>query len=666
MKATMLLFFLAATIMFQASYAATEDTELDDELRFLRMESYLNVEVDVASTKAETTIQSASTVTVIDRQMIEDYNFASIFAAVDTLAGIQVYRTAFKHQVSTVRGVLQDHYANKVLILINGVASWHSITGEGNLDRLSIHDVERIEVLRGPASVIYGTQAYTGAINIVLRKTATEGGRATVHTGIGNKGAYSVGSNYSYKAKNGVSIFAALNKKEGKTTRYDNHIDENGVSGVVDDYVDSLNATLQIQYQEHSLLINAFRNDEGGFEGSGQSFADGAGKNQDVDGLLIGYKYSHQWNQNNVSKVQLFYDLNERNFSRSLEDDIRANVLGYRLGGTIRHLFSLSDSLGFEIGGDYEFRKSQEYQNVYQFSSRIDNNNMLNRSMYEYSAYGQVDWKPSSAWKIILGSRFTENQLFGNDVSSRVSVAYFIDDKNTIKFIAGQSFRTPSLFELYYITPMKTVFGNQNLNPETADSFELAYQHVQGPFYMQTIAYHAIYHDKIFRIKKDLDGDGDLENVYANGNKFSATGLEFELKYLNPKYANIFLNLDYVHGDDGDKQPGTDHYNFKYVPKFNASVGLNKSFGGFNVSLISKYIGSREGPKEKIDESVILDLNFAYEHKFNSFSLKQVFSIQNLTDTQVDFPEYVYRQGLNDVPLESSDRAVFYSLIANF
>jgi outer membrane cobalamin receptor len=617
--------------------------------------------------KAETTIQSASTVTVIDRQMIEEYTFASISAAVDTLAGIQVYRTAFKHQVSTVRGVLQDHYANKVLILINGVASWHSITGEGNLERLSIHDVERIEVLRGPASVIYGTQAYTGAINIVLRKTDTNGGTATVHTGIGNKGAYSVGSNYRYKSKNGLSIFAALNKEEGKTTRYDNHIDEKGISGVVDDYVDSFNATLQLQYKQHSLLINAYRNDEGEFEGAGQSYASGAGKNQDVDGLLIGYNYSHNWTQHSLSKVQLFYDLNERNFSRSLDDDIRANVLGYRLGGNLRNLFSVSENLGIEIGGDYEFRNSQEYKN-YRVSSQslLANNNLFNRSVYEYSAYAQVDWKPSPAWKIILGSRFTENQLFGSNVSSRGTLAYFIDDKNTIKFIAGQSFRTPSLFELYFITSGKTVFGNENLKPETADTFEFAYQHVNGPFYMQTLAYYSVYKDKIFRIKRDVDGDGDLDNVYANGNKFSATGLEFELKYLNPEYANVFLNLDYVHGDDGDRQPGSNHYNFKYVPKFNASIGLNKNLGSFNLSLIGKYIGSREGPMHKIDDSIILDLNFAYEHQFKTFSLKQVVSIQNLTDTQVDFPEYVFRQGLNDVPLESSDRAIFYSLIANF
>ncbi|MCK5666722.1 MAG: TonB-dependent receptor plug domain-containing protein, partial [Thiotrichaceae bacterium] len=336
-----------------------KDTELQDELRFLRLESYLELKVNVASTKAETSLQSPSTVTVIDRKMIEDYNFSSISAAVETLAGIQVYRTAFKQQVPTVRGVLQDHYANKVLVMINNVPSWHAISGEGNLNRVSIHDVERIEVLRGPASVIYGSQAYTGAINIVLRESAA----GEIHLGIGNKGAHTVGTNYQYQSENGVSIFAAVNQERGQRTSY-NHTDTAGVNGNIDDYVDSLNASLLIESEEHSFLVNAFQNDEGGFEGAGQSYASGAGNNHDVDGILLGYTFSRTWSDKYYSQLQLFYDNNERNFSRSVDDDIRANVLGTRIGGNLRNIFSFSDNLSFEIGGDYDMRKSKEYKNI--------------------------------------------------------------------------------------------------------------------------------------------------------------------------------------------------------------------------------------------------------------------------------------------------------------
>jgi outer membrane receptor for ferrienterochelin and colicin len=673
-----LFFLVVSVVIFSASLGIAqendstpvwaEDTELQDELRFLRLEGFLDLELNVASTKAETSLQSPSTVTVIDRKMIEEYNFTSIASAVQTLAGIQVYRTAFKQQIATVRGVLQDHYANKVLVMINNVPSWHAVTGEGNLDRVSIHDVERIEVLRGPASVIYGSQAYVGAINIILR---TPNSKTTeFHTSIGNKGAHSVGTNYRYNWETGLSVFAALNKERGKRYRT-GYTDEEGINGIIDDYQDRANASVLFEYDDHSFLLNAFQNDEGNFEGSTQKFAAGAGNNHDVDGILLGYTYAHNWNENFYSKLQLFYDWNERNFSRSADDDIRANVLGQRLGGNLRNIYSISDNLAIEVGGDYDLIKSREYKNIQLSTNTIlAENNLSNRSVYEYSGYAQVDWKPLPAWRFLIGSRLTKSETFGENVSSRGTIVYSINAKNAIKFIVGQSFRTPSLFELYFITPTNTVFGSENLNPETADTFELGYQHTRGHFYLQMLAYYSIYKDKIHRRRGDITlEDGTIANnvnVYTNGGEFTAKGLEFELKYLNPKFANIFLNFDYIHGNDGDNLPGADHYNFKYVPNFTASAGMYKNIKGVDFALIGDYISSTHGSQAKIGDSISFDLNLAYQHQYKFLQLKHVISIQNVAGTQIAFPEYVRRRSLNELPLAGSERSIFYSLIVNF
>ncbi|MEN8216706.1 MAG: TonB-dependent receptor [Pseudomonadota bacterium] len=630
-------------------------------------------DIGSAGLKKETSVQNPSTVTVISRETIDEYNFSSISSAVKTLAGIQVYRTAFKQQVSTARGVLQDHYANKVLVMINGIPSWHAITGEGNLERVSIHDVERIEVLRGPASVIYGSQAYTGAINIVLREKpeSDEEGKfhGKFHGGLGNKGARSVGAHHYRYKEDGLSVFAAINEERGNRYSHD-FTDEDNVTGVIDDYLDSLNATLLLEYDDHSLLINAFQNDEGNYEGVNPKFSEGAGKNHDVDGIIFGYSFSHAWNKKYRSNLQLFYDLNERNFSRSGDDDIRANVLGYRVGGNFHNLFSISDNLDIQVGGDYELRKSQEYRTLQHSTQEIlHESNLFDRSVYEYAGYAQVDWKLSPAWGVVFGGRFTDNEKLGRNDSFRGTIAYFIDKRNTIKFIAGQSFRAPSFFELYFKTPEKTVFGNENLKPETADTFELSYQYAKGSFYMQTLAYYSLYKNKIRRIKDDFFEDGityQNVNVYNNGDEFTATGLEVELKYLNPNFVNVFLNLDYVDGDDGDKLPGSDHYNFKYVPKFTASAGVYKNFGGFSASIIGNYIGSMNGSSsEKVDDSATFDLNFAYQHKYESLKVKHVLSIRNVLDTQVTFPEYV-RRNLNEIPQNETDRGIFYSLTADF
>ena len=668
--------FITSSVIFYTNLSYTQenaptwkDVELQDELHFLRLESFLLMELNVGSTQAETSLQAPSTVTVIDRQMIEEYNFPSIATAIETLASVQVSRTYLKQQLPTIRGVLQDHYANKVLVMINNVPSWHAITGEGNLDRISIHDVERIEVLRGPASIIYGSQAYVGAINIILRQSKSQSKTGKFHTSIGNKGAHSVGTHYRYHAENGLSIFAALNKKRGTRYHYD-FTDEKGISDRVDDYTDSLNTNFLLEYDDHTFLINASKNDEG-YLGVTPKFSSGAGNNHDVDGFLFGYTFSHHWNKQYYTQLQLFYDWNERNLSRSADDDIRANILGQRIGGNIRNIISLFEHLEIEIGGDYDLRKSQEYKNVQLSSNTIlAENNLSNRRVSEYSGYAQLDWKLSPAWRAVLGSRFTQNELFGENISSRGTLVYTINEKNAIKFIAGQSFRAPSLFELYFITPTQTVFGNENLKPETADTFELGYQHARGHFYLQALAYYSIYKNKIYRIKGNVTLDdrtilNDV-NVYTNGNAFHAKGLELELKYLNPKLANLFLNFDYVYGDDGDKLPGTDHYNFKYVPDFTVSAGLYKNWGDFNVSLIGNYVDATSGSHEKIDDFSTVDLNFAYQHKYRRLQFKHVLSINNVLDTLVTIPEYVRRKAINEVALAGYDRSLSYLFIVNF
>jgi len=632
--------------------------------------------VDIANPlKSETLSETPAAVTVVDRGMIEKYNFSSISAAVEKIVGIQVYRTYFKQQIATARGVLQDQYANKVLVMINGVPSWHAVTGEGNLDRVNIHDVERIEVLRGPASVVYGSQAYTGAINIVLRNLKsdspeTKDFHGKFHAGIGDKGAYSVGAHHYNAKKDGLSLFAALNKERGNRYNY-NYTDEDGVEDPIDDYQDNLNASLSFEYDEHSVLINAFRNNEGYF-GVAPKFARGAGYSHDVEGIIMGYTYSHAWNKSYHTKLQLFYDLNQRKFSRSFDNDKRSDVLGYRVGGNLRNVFSIADNLNLEFGGDYEHRKSQEYPTFERSTNKIDDNNLSNRTMYEYSGYAQVDWTPLSAWKLVLGSRLTRNEIFGNNVSSRGTLAYSVNKNNTIKFIAGQSFRTPSFFELYFRTPdSTTAVGNDDLEPEKADTLELAYQYAEKNFYLQALAYHSIYKNKIHRVNQDWKFDDGTSvndaNVYINGQEFTADGLEIELKYLNSKFADLFLNLDYVYGSDGDRQPGTEHYNFKYVPELTASGGIHRSFGNFDVSFIGNYIGSTNGPQKEIDDAVIFDLNLGYQHKYKNLQLRHVVSIYNLSDTLATFPEYVRHKekGVNEMPIEY-ERSIFYSLVANF
>lgn len=642
----------------EAQAAAADLMELD-------LDSLANVKVTVSGAKEETVLSSASVVSVVDRRMIEDYNFPTVSAAVETLAGVGMSRSYLKAGVTTIRGVLQDNYANKVLVMINNVPTWNAVTGEGELDRVNINDVERIEVLRGPASVIYGSQAYSGAINLVLREARPGEMHGGVHGGWGNNGGWDAGGSFRYATSNGWQVVASVNHLEG-TRHYYKFRDQAGVTGTVKDFLDNQNATLSLSYKQHNFLFNGYQQDEGYF-GVTPHFSAGAGVPHEVEGFLTAYTLRQAWTDKLETDLTAFYDWNQRNLSRRADDSQRANVLGWRAGGNLRNRYAVTDNWQLELGGDYEFRKSLEYQNYNTLTGAVlDENNMTDQHVSEFSIYGQTDYQWKSL-KFVAGGRFTHNELTGDNFSPRATIVWQINPHHALKLMGGESFRSPSLFESYFIPAAKTVFGNPGLKPEKNDTLELVYQYSQGRFFGQAGVYQAWYKDKIFRNRGDFAGFKNV-SYYDNGEAFTAQGLELELKYLRPEWVDVFLNFDYVHGDDGDEVPGTDHYNFKYVPDFTVSGGLHKRFGNFDASVMANYVDCTRGASAKVDAFTIMDATLAYRHRVKKVEFKHCVAVRNLLDDEALVPEYVAHSatGVQALPIIVPGRSVYYSLNVSF
>lgn len=631
----------------------------------LDLEALTNVKVTVSGAKEESVLKSASVVSVVDRQTIDHYNFPTISSAVETLAGVQMSRSYLKAGVTTLRGVLQDNYANKVLVMINNVPTWHAVTGEGELDRINIHDVERIEVLRGPASVIYGSQAYSGAINIVLRDAKPGEMHGGVHGGWGSNGGWDAGGNFRYATTNGWSVVGSVNRLEGVRHYYE-FADERGVQGTVKDFLDNQNVTLNLGYQQHAILFSGYQQDEGYF-GVEPLYSSGAGIPHEVEGFLTAYTLRQEWNDRFETDLTAFFDWNERNLARRADDSQRANVLGWRSGGSVRNRYAATDKWNLELGGDFEYRNSLEYLNYDTATGApLDENNMADRHVSEFSIYAQTDysWKNVTA---LIGGRFTHNELTGNNFSPRAAIVWQINSYHALKLMGGESFRSPSLFESYFIPRARTVFGNPDLEPEKNDTIELVYQYSRGRFYGQAGVYQAWYKDKIFRNFGDFAGNTGVA-FYDNGGTFTAQGIELELKYQHPRWFDAFLNFDFVHGDDGDEVPGTDHYNFKYVPDFTLSGGVHRRFGPVDVAWTANYVDNTQATAVEVDAFTTMNASLSYRHQARKATFKHTLAVNNLLDEDAVVPEYVRRRatGVQQLPIIVPGRSVYYALSISF
>jgi outer membrane cobalamin receptor len=634
------------------------DTSSDE----VSLEELLKARISVTSTTGETILESSSVVTVIDRKTIEQHGYRTVDEALQSVAGITVMRSYLMQDMVTSRGVLQDLYANKNLVLIDGVAAWHAVTGESRIERVGINDVERIEVLKGPASVLYGSQAYTSAINIVTRsaKPGTQSADGT----IGTRGA---SASYRMANTSGLEFAIGANRDLGQHINY-NFYDENGTFGNVNDYENALDTTMQVKYRGNSFLFNAYDSKANTF-GSAPAFKSGANTPQYLNGVLTSYQFDHTIDSKLNVLGRAFYDSEYREFSRDNTNTVYAPIDGYRDGATLRANYAVTKEVNLEVGTDFEHRLARQATSRNRLTDALIDG-FTDQGMNESSIFTQLDWKPGR-WRFVGGTRYTNNSLFGGNVSSRGTVGYRITTRDAVKFIAGQSYRSPSLFELYTASP--NISGNLALKPETSDSIELVYQHAQGGFYTQIGGYWAKYDQKIFRQKGTPPANAPNPNApafYVNGAPFNGTGLEAEAKYTTERWGTYFVNGDFMSGTSGDlvvEQPGSYmNYNYRYVPSYTAKAGATRQWGPIGASASLDHNGGTQGAFGPVDPWTDVQMNVWFEHPASGVTLRHTFSGRNILDSDIAFPEYSRRRAnVNELPL-GADRGFFYTLGIRF
>lgn len=627
---------------------------LEEEV--VSLDELINTEVTVASTKGSTVFNSPSTVSIIDLSTIEKYNFQSVAEAVRVVAGFDVSRTYIKRSLPTARGILQSHYANKVLVLINNVPSWHAVTGEGNLERINIRNVKRIEVLKGPASVKYGTNAFTGAINVVL-KSFSEKRKGEYYAGLGSDGNKMVGVGVSMPSEDGTktdTVFANFQDYDG----YDyDYTDETGATGNIEEFIENSNLTWYHKDKNSSILANFYDGGES-YLGVTPKLTAGAGQEHELSGRLINYTYNKEFSEKTHLKFTGTYDWNERTLARSLTD--AADITGYRMTGGLLLSRTLSDKEAFEFGVDYDDRTSKSYRNyVVGTGENLGENNLNDKDLTESSLFGTYNWEGSEI-NGSAGIRWTDNEEFGKNTSYNLSLVHPLGKQKSLKLIYAQSFRTPSLFELNFVTGTGTVYGNLDLEPEESDSIELAFIQKKGNFFIQSTVYSARYDNKILRTRGDGIGPDGVAFVdkthYVNGEEFSALGVELEGRYQNPKKRGIngMINLGYIDGEDDDRMvdgADTNVYNFLSIPKFTAMLGLDKQLGNEVSSSIALNYRTNARDTEGVSVGSVTTVDLNLRHSKPGCSGRVDFSVKNLFDNEAPIPEYA-RPGsnLDEVP----------------
>jgi outer membrane receptor for ferrienterochelin and colicins len=426
-------------------------------------------DIVVTGTRTEYAVGEAPVpVQVIDKDEIRAISANNIAEALNRIPGIYVRQNEqFGLGAATVR--MQGTNANQVAILRNGRRFRGGVNGVVDLRDIAVEDIERIEIIRGPASSIYGSDAMGGVINIITREGSKRLHVSTTAAG-GNAGQQLYQASHGWQV-GPVGYFLSYQYQQVALAQL-----YGDVSKQFDD-IDALqvrnDVSAQIDYQplaDHLLTLNGDYNPirEG---------PDSSRMNLTVGGEWK-WRPSETWEP---SLGASWYDFRRDNALPGFEENTRYNdtVAEPRLLSTIAH--GLWDESHVITTGD-RFRLEA-------VNTRALDGPVVDRSAWLNSAYAQDEILIGESVSAVLGASLDAHQLYGADVNPRLSVAWRPTEHYRLTGIVARGYRAPNLLELYsqdINTPSQgfgyAILGNPDLNPETDLAFnvQLDFQPIVG------------------------------------------------------------------------------------------------------------------------------------------------------------------------------------------
>ncbi|MFQ5964517.1 MAG: TonB-dependent receptor domain-containing protein [Candidatus Scalinduaceae bacterium] len=407
-------------------------------------------EIIVTATRTETPIsQLADSVTIISREQIEQQKATTIFEALRSVPGLNLRKSGSIGRLTNV--TIRGSSTSQVLVMIDGVQVNSPTTGSFNFSNLTTDNIERIEVVRGPQSTLYGSDAMGGLINIITRKGK-------------GKPKLSIRSEFGTLEKTFNESISSSGSIENFNYSVDvARIDSDG-RGADDDY-DKTNISSRFGYNinEKSYFETTLRYndsmigiDDGPFRQDPNRFS----KNEDfflnaIFNHNVTDWWSHKLKFSFADADLISVDRPNPGTTETLSPFNRFRLDTQIYTGDWQHTIKYKDINTFIFGFEFE---DQEADN------RTFEEAIINRGWYF-----QNQLKLWDRFFFNAGVRIDDNNTYGKDVNPKFSLAYLLKETDT-KFKAnyGKGFRGPTLNELFFPN-----FGDPTLEPEESESYDV-------------------------------------------------------------------------------------------------------------------------------------------------------------------------------------------------
>ncbi|MBL7077285.1 MAG: TonB-dependent receptor [Kiritimatiellae bacterium] len=524
----------------------------------------LQAEVVVSAGRVPTAAEDvSSSVTSISASDLERLQVTALPEALQMVPGVHVIRNGGLGQRESVfvRGASSDD----VLVLVDGIEI-NDPSGGGrpaHLSMLDVADIERVEVLRGAQSAIYGSDALGGVINIITKRgegpakvtLSAEAGSFESYRGAasvqGSTGMVSYAFTATHVESDGIS---AANERDGNTE--EDGYERTGLSGRIGiTPLENLAFDLVARYSESRADYDA---------GAGEG-GDSENNEADTERMFLG----------GSAKLSLLDSQWQQRLSASVATHARDYTSDWGA--------SWFDSELVKVGWQHDFY----HEDVNVLSAGVE----VEDESAETDGFGEEDSEIKSLYLqdqlrlgdavLIGGLRLDDHDTFGDEVTSRIGLSYALKDVGArLKTTYGTGFKAPSLYQLYAPAGMFGPVGNEDLSPETSTAWDAGIEQSlsDGRAKIGITYFSSDYEDLI-----DFDGG------YVNKDEAEMQGVEVTAQVKVCDHVDVAATYTYTDAKDGEGNA------LIRRPRNRASADIRCQWTeDVSVNLTCIYVGSRE------------------------------------------------------------------------
>jgi outer membrane receptor protein involved in Fe transport len=652
----------------------------------MSLEELMNTKVAIATKTDQRLSETPSIVSVITTEDIKNMGARELTDVLQTIPGFELLKKFDGEYGIGIRGVKDPRCTSKLLIMIDGIPYNQVLYGysiyygyEINMDA-----IERIEIIRGPGSALYGRNAFSGVINIIT-KTAKTGEKIMIKGSIGSYNTKSVSGYYGFNNnKINASISVSRIYTDGTNVKYDDgfggkslwSINHDNSSIITNIGIGKLNFSGSFYSLNDGGFVDVFlMNEKRGYYSL--SYENQISPRISYTTRIYGHYLNHVEHYQQLKPgiaseypLGIYYQPQGKEYSYCLEADLKIKLFSNNdlLVGIQPEFYGVNDVI---IYTNYNFPDGTAIPGIGKDNLVLYKPGWVSNDGHDYNNTAilfQDIWYPFKNLSLTLGGRFDFDSEIGGVFNPRAGLYWAPFKKISFKLLYGQAYRAPSPTEQY--GTLGFAIGNETLKPERIKTIEFAFTYRLEKMTNSVSIFRNQLTNMIYAASKTAL---DPTNIYKNIGKNASTGIEYETKLILVKGLSSYLNYSYTFSENTDNIDGQDTvYNETDVAPHKLNFGVNYSFlKHFNLNMNLFYrskMGKLLAPdssgtlvevQDPIGNFAILNSTFQVNNIFKNLNLS--FSVHNLLNTKYYSQENQY---LHEPP--QPGRQLIFSAIYKF